>query len=244
MTLRLLAVIGLSFQLYPFSTCFAQSPDSVLYSSSTTGLQQLYFKEIGDNAQIYHGSEFIRNGIKVNGFPFFGSDSLLSGSVSYQGSLYENRNLQYNLLTDELITNNYTHTSFIALSTEKVDSFTISNQLFVRLVATKSNGLPKTKFYGQLVSGEPGLVVNRYKKFVAATGSIDAKYSAYDEYYIRLKNVYYPVNGKNELLEIFADRKDELKKYIRSNKIKFNKNLESSLMLTVIYYSRLKHLNE
>jgi hypothetical protein len=244
MTFRLPAVIGLCFHLCPFSISFAQSTDSVLYPPSATNLQQLYFKEIGDNAQIYHGSEFIRNGIKINGSPFFGSDSLLSGSVSYQGSLYENRNLQYNLLTDELITNNYTHTSFIALSTEKVDSFVISNQLFVRLVATKLNGLPKNKFYGLLVSGEPGLYVNRYKRFVAASGSIDAKYSAYNEYYICLKNAYYPVNGKNELLEIFADKKDEIKKYIRSNKIKFNKNLESSLVLTVIYYSRLKHLNE
>ena len=244
MNFRFLALIGMIFQLFTISLSLAQSSDSVLYISSAANLHRLYLDEIGDNAQIYHGSEFIRNGMRVNGFPFYKSDSLFNGTVSYQGTIYSDQSLQYDLVAGELITNNYPHSSFIVLSPDKVDSFTMGGHVFIKLKMEKANGLPRSGFYDQLISGEPGLYVNRYKKFVAATGSIDPKYTAYDEYYIRMKNVYYPVDGKNALLELFKDQKDDLKKHIRTNKIKFNKNLESSLVLTTIYYSRLKHVNE
>jgi hypothetical protein len=244
MNFRFPAFIGIISQLFIISLSRAQSPDSVLYISSSANLHRLYLDEIGDNAQIYHGSEFIRNGMKVTGFPFYKSDSLFKGTVSYQGTIYPDQSLQYDLVAGELITNNYPHSSFIVLSTDKVDSFTIDDHVFVKLKTEKSNGLPSSGFYDQLISDEPGLYVNRYKKFVPATGSIDPKYTAYDDYYVRMKNVYYPVDGKNALLELFRDHKDDLKKYIRTNKIKFNKNKESSLVLTTIYYSRLKRINE
>ena len=49
------------------------------------------------------------------------------------------------------------------------------------------------------------------------------------------------VDSKKELLELLNDQQDLLKKYIRTNKFKFKKDLESSLVHTTIYYSRIKH---
>ncbi len=224
-----------------FTSYSQQTPETALNYSSDTSLRQLYFNEIGNNAQIYHGVEFIRNGTKVAGFPFFASDELFTGSVSYQGTLYTNRRLQYNLLTDELISTNYSNSGFLTLSSEKVDSFQIADHSFIKLHPNKSNRLPKEGFYDELYSGEPGVYVNRYKKYVPASGSIDSKYTAYDEYYIRKENIFYRVDGRNDLLELFSDRKDELKKYMRVNKIKFNKDPESALKRITIYYSSLKH---
>ena len=56
-----------------------------------------------------------------------------------------------------------------------------------------------------------------------------------------MNDVYYSVDGKNALLDVLKDKKDDLKKYIRTNKLNFKKNLESSLVLVTIYYSQLKH---
>src|SRR5450432_3658622 len=124
MKLRLAVCVGLLFPVFCFTRTYGQqSSDSVLYEESISKIHQVYLKEIGDNAQIYHGTEFIRNGQKANGFPFYQSDNMIAGSVYYQGMTYPNQNIYYNIVSDELITNNYTKNAFIVLAPEKVDYF-------------------------------------------------------------------------------------------------------------------------
>jgi hypothetical protein len=218
-----------------------QTADSVLYRESLANIHQVYLRQIGDNAQIYHGREFIRNGQKANGYPFYESDNLLIGSVFYQGTIYPGQNVYYNLVSDELITNNFPHNAFIVLSPEKVDSFVIGHHVFVPLVSDKSNHLEKDGYYDQLYAGEPGLYAKREKRLVVGSGSEETKYIQHDDYFIKLKNVFYAVDGKSELLDVLKDEEDVLKKYIRANKLNFKKDLESSLVLTTAYYSQLKH---
>ena len=226
-------------------SCIAQSqtqqPDSLLNTESVSNLRQIYLNEIGDNAQIYHGSEYIRNGQKAIGFPYFESDNMLSGSIFYQGIEYPQRNLHYDLVSDQIISNNFQRNAQISLSPDKADSFRIGTQVFIRLYSSKSNGLPRDGYYEQLYSGEPGVFAKREKKLVSGTGSDETKYIQYNSYYIKFKNVYYEVEGKNTLLDVLKDKQDYIKKYIRTNKLNFKKNLESSVVLTTIYYSQLKH---
>ena len=83
---------GLIFFL-PLHICAQQSSDSIVYKESVARTQQIYLNEIDDNAEIFHGKEYIRNGQKANGFPFFESDKILTGTISYQGTNYINQNL-------------------------------------------------------------------------------------------------------------------------------------------------------
>jgi hypothetical protein len=241
MKLSRLALVGILFQFLYIPIAYAQyNPDSTIYNDSQI-INKIYLNEIGDNAQIYHGREFIRNGLKAIGFPFYESDNMVNGTISYQGEIYPDRNLYYNLVSDQLIIDNYSHNALITLSPEKVDSFIVGSHVFVPLNTNRSNGLEKDGYYEQLVSGEPALFARREKKLVTGTGSEESRYIQYNNYFIRINQVYYLVDGKNALLDILNDRKDELKKYIRNNKINFKKNLESSLTVTTNYYSRLKH---
>jgi len=237
------ACVGLTIHFICISseTYAQQTSDSLLYRESLANIRQIYIRQIGDNAQIYHGREFIRNGQKATGFPFYESDNLMASSVFYQGTIYPNQNVYYNIVSDELITNNYPHNAFIVLSPEKVDSFVIGNHVFVPLVSDKSNHLENDGYYDQLYAGEPGLYAKREKRLVVGSGSEETRYIQHDDYFIKLKNVFYAVDGKKELLDILKDQGEALKKYIRTNKLNFKKDLESSLVLTTTYYSLLKH---
>lgn len=236
-----LGLFGLPFLFFTSPSRAQQSPDSVLYRESVYKIHQVYLNEIGDNAQIFHGSEFIRNGQNAIGFPFYEADNMLSGTVTYQGNMLMNLNLYYNLVSDEVITNNYTHDALITLANEKVDSFTIDGHFFVRLSASKFNGLYKNGFYEKLYPGEPSFYVRREKRLVTGSGSEEIRYVQYNYYFTRIKNVFYQVEDKNTLLDVLKDQKDVLKKYIRANKLNFKKNTETALLLTTIYYSQLKH---
>jgi hypothetical protein len=234
--------VGMLIQISAISTILAQSPvDSLQYKESISSLNRIYLNEIGDNAQIYHGTEYIRNGQKALGYPYFESDTILKGTVSYLGNLYPNISLYYNLVTDEIIIPNYQHNAFITLPEGKVDSFTIGRHDFVSLTSKQINGLPADGFYEELSSGEPAMYARREKRLVTGTGSEENKYIQYNTYYLRKKDVFFMVDSKKGLLELLNDQQDLLKKFIRSNKLKFKKDLESSLVLTTMYYSRLKH---
>jgi hypothetical protein len=234
-------LFGLPFLFFSSSSRAQHSPDTVLYGELVYKIHQVYLSKIGDNAQIFHGSEFIRNGQKAIGFPFYEADNMLTGTVSYQGNILMNLSLYYNLVSDEVVTNNYTHDALITLANEKVDSFTIDGHSFIRLSATKSNGLAKTGFYEKLYPGEPSFYVRREKRLVTGSGSEETRYVQYNYYFIQIKNVFYQMQDKNSLLDVLKDQKDVLKKYIRANKLNFKKNTETSLLLTTIYYSQLKH---
>lgn len=237
-----LVFFGANFLYFGVPPIHAQSSnDSLQYKESISSLQRTYLGGIGDNAQIYHGTEYIRNGERALGFPYFESDSMLSGSVNYLGNAYANIHLFYNLVTDEIIIPNHLHDAQIILPFGKVDSFTVGTHFFISLSAKQFSGLPGDGFYEQLSSGEPCMYARREKKLVTGTGSEENKYIQYNTYYLRKNNVFYMVDNKKAFLELLNDHQDLLKKFIRSNKLKFKKDLESSLVLTTMYYSRLKH---
>jgi len=234
--------VGFIFQFSCLCPVRAQeSSDSLLHQEAISGIHRIYLSEIGDNAQIYHGTEYIRNGQKALGFPYYESDSMLTGSVNYLGTEYLDMNLFYNLVTDEIIIPNFLHNAFIVLPPGKLYSFTLGTHRFIQINGQQIAGLPLDGFYEQLVQGEPGLYARREKRLVSGTGSDESKYIQYNTYYLRKSGLYYVVDDKKKLLDLLKDQNDLLKKYIRANKLKFKKDLESSLVLTTIYYSRLKH---
>jgi hypothetical protein len=233
---------GIISQLSQISFSQAQSSaDSLLYQESISAIHRIYLMDMGDNAQIYHGSEYIRNGQKAIGFPYFESDSMLKGSVNYRGNLYTGMNLFYNLVSDEIIISNYLHNAQIVLPAEKVDSFTIGSHVFLDLIHKQNQGLPTDGFYEQLLAGEPGIYARREKRLDLGTGSEESKYIQFNTYYLHKNGFYYLVDSKKGLLDLLKDQEDQLKKYIRASKLKFKKDLESSLVLTTRYYTGIKH---
>ena len=144
---RAVAFCGFFYCFFSAFQSFGQQAtvsDSAFYASSIHQLYHIYFNQIGQSAELYNGAEYIRNGQKANGFPFFESNDLLPGSVSCQGVIYQDVQLQYDLVLDELVTNNYAHNALIRIPREKLDSFSISGHHFLQAGCRKN----KRSFYG------------------------------------------------------------------------------------------------
>ena len=108
MNLNCLAIAGIVTYFTSISHISAQQlPDSTKRKEMVAYLSKIYFSDIGDNAEIYHGSEYIRNGQKAFGYPFFNSDTMLKATIYYQGTEYTVRPVHYDLVSDVLVINNY-----------------------------------------------------------------------------------------------------------------------------------------
>jgi hypothetical protein len=198
---------------------------------------------MGQNSRLYTGAQYLRNNQRAKGTAFFGSDTFLPGSVYYNGALYRNIPLLYDLVSDEVIINDYANSNTLQLVKEKVRYFSVGGHYFVFIIPERSfTSFMKTGFYELLYNGSVGLFAKHEKKLVFPYGSEDQpQYVRSDFYYLKLNNVFYEVATKRSLLDLLQDKKDQLKKYIRDNRLSFNRRFEEALLKTTQYYAQLKN---
>ena len=224
----------------------AQQPltDSVFYVQSVNNTLDGYKKQVREDLHIYNGSEYLRTGHGARGTPFFIADSLLPGAVFYDNRLYENIPLHYDMVTGNVVIANYAQDNELSLVPGKLSYFYISGHLFVRLVADSS--LPSfisTGFYEKLYDGKFSVFAQRQKVLKQSTNAADseARYLEYSYYFVLLNNTFYRADDKRDFLAVMAGKKDEIRKYIKDNKINFNKKREASMVQVAEYYSQLKN---
>src|SRR4249920_157235 len=103
LTIALLILSGI-----PLSKSFAQkdAEDTGFYQISINQAVGLYYKTIGENAHLYNGSEYMQyivyNPITDRN-PFFLSIFMQNGSVFYDGTLYNDAPLTYDVYKDVLV---------------------------------------------------------------------------------------------------------------------------------------------
>ena len=226
--------IGCLLMLFSLS-----SPPILAQRVPDSALQQYLHHELGADSRLYNGYEYIRNGTPAKGFPFFDSDSLQTATLSYDGILYRNFPLEYDLVLDRVVIRDYSGKTLISLISEKVDDFSVGTHHFQYI----SGNAPSPGFYEVLLSSDHvSLLARRQKRLLFPSNREDQpRYDQLNFYYLRLGDRFYPVDGENALLDVLKDKKDALKKYIRENKVRFKHQLQTALTLTTAYYMQLSH---
>jgi hypothetical protein len=181
--------------------------DTVFSRQALALLEQSYKKQAAENLRLYNGGEYLPHAHGVKGFPFLGSPDPLKGSVFYDGNLYEDVGMQYDLEEDNLVIRDYSGNYSICLVKQKIAYFIIDGHRFVYLQA--GNGLPSAGFYESLYSGKTGGYARRQKKILSLdpTGS-DASYHSYNEYFIEKGGVYIPVKNERAVRRYYTQLKD------------------------------------
>ncbi|HVS95138.1 MAG TPA: hypothetical protein VHE54_01595 [Puia sp.] len=231
-----------------FSICVSpvraqQGSDPVVTDSSPALVLQYAHDNLSPDSRLYNGYEYIRNGTPAKGFPFYDSDGLQKARLSYDGILYRDIPLEYDLVLDEVVIPDFTGKALIGLISEKVGHFSIGAHYFRYVAAGAGAGAPPAGFYEVLLSSGPTtLFARREKKLVFPSNRDDpARYDQRNDYYLVHDGRYYPVDSKDALLHALKDKSDAVKKYIRTARIRFKKRLETALVRTTAYYTQLSH---
>jgi hypothetical protein len=99
----------------------------------------------------------------------------------------------------------------------------------------------RTGFYDVVYGGKSRTLVRRTKS--RQEKIVDKRVIAYypekNFFYVFKDGRYHSVHTKKSALELFEDRKRELRKVLRENKIKFRKNREMAIVKMVETYDNL-----
>lgn len=194
-----------------------------------------YQQALGYNMLLYNGPNYIWTYPKSVGHPFFISDSLQKGSVIYDGVTYVDIPMLYEQVQQELIIEG-AEKSRIIVDKEKVEGFMLKGHQFKWVAATTS---APAGFYECLYNKGLEVFAKHQKEPTRQFNPEDPyifKESSF--YYVRKDSVYHSITDQNDLLNLLADKKKNIKEYWKENKYSFKKNPEAFIINTVAFYTR------
>lgn len=171
--------------------------------------------------------------------PFFISEDFRPESIDFEGVVYRNIPLAYDICRSEVVVLNPARKAMI-LPEKKVKKFNYAGHEFKALEGVVNL---KEDFYDILFWSDSTILCAKRRK------NQSELWRTVSDYYIILNNTAYPVSlvstksvgVKPTVLRILADEEDQIRAYIRENKIKFSKaKKEESLIKVVQYYASLK----
>ncbi|TSD64915.1 hypothetical protein FFF34_013535 [Inquilinus sp. KBS0705] len=229
--------------LFTAITCFAQGPDADTLSRQAMidDIVDSFNKNIGDQSHLYNGPEYTFYDPAIKGNAYYKDDAnFLTGRVEYDGFVYKDVSLLYDLNKDVLVLQLPSKVIKLALIKDRVQNFDMDNHHFVNINAdtiSKPGSIP-SGFYDRLYNGKIDMLVRREKN-IQSTSNAENYFNASTNIYIKKGGIYTKVSGKGDVLDVLKDKKDALKKYIRSNNIKFGDDEELATVRVVSYYDQL-----
>ena len=223
------------------------SGDSAVLQYSITQITSKFYKAIGEQSRLYNGHEYLPYDpqIKTNALFPYDEKSWEPGEVTYDGIVYKNVPMMYDVYKDIVVVLLYNKFSMFNLLSNRVHNFSFSNHYFIRIDADQINneeaGLT-TGFYDLLYEGKTWLLAKRKKTIQNSSNAIagtETNFIASNEYYLKKGNVYYKIGSKSSVLKIFKDKKRELQQYLKQNSINYSENTEDAMIKMASYYDQL-----
>jgi hypothetical protein len=235
-------VICCGILLSGVSTAFAQSvSDTTFVSVAAQNTVKIYEDFISIHSGLINGSEYSQPRFNDTQFPFYLQVDWLPGEVTYNDERYRDVSLLYDLAGDNVIVENPVNGQEIQLVKARVSSFTINGDRFVHIRKHQLAGLPQEGFYQMLYSGKSGVLVRHFKIFEEKIENreITFYYRERKRIYARIGDAFVRVNRRGDLLKLVGDKKDEVRSYIRKNKIKVSSKNPGSFSDVVEYFDTL-----
>jgi len=204
------------------------SPGVYLIQDTVSGKQVLYNGRIWRN--IYYN--------KVRGDQFLFSDKFLPGSVTINGRTFENVSLRYDIHNDEImiITCN---NNILQLNKEMVDRFSMKfDNTIHNFINIEDDSLTFLNGYSDLLhDGKTALYV-RYTKEIQRLkeGRILENFIQVQKTYIVKDGTVTIIKKKKELMKLLSDNMQQVRSYIKSNKIRISKTSPQSLVPVLKFY--------
>ena len=202
-----------------------------------------YYKSLGEQSGIYHGPAYTGYPYQLsNGHQFFESPNLTQGTIFYNGMLYQDIPMWYDLVKDQVVVQTIDSLSMISLHNERIDYFSLLGHYFIKISQDSSSSL-STGFYDQIYKGKTEVLVRRYKgtlEDVSTEGIFTKILKQKNEIYLKKEGKYFSVLSSGSVLKALGNKQKEILSHLKKNAIKFKKDPEKAIVMMVSYYDQLK----
>lgn len=233
---RLIIVIFFTLIVSPVFSYNAGS-DFIFYFESPEGNDTIKENQILYNGRVWRNLYYR---IKDNQFLF--SSEFLPGNLTIDSKTFENLQLRYDIYNDEIMTIS-NNGMILQLNKEKIDSFSLvfANRKYRFINAESDSAKGYGGYLNILYSGKSDLAV-KYEKdieLLAVDKKFDLFYQSHRIFFVTDNKVFL-VNGKGDIFKAVPESKDQLKEYIKKNRLVISKKNPESFIPLIRYYDSIK----
>ncbi len=234
----------LIFQFFFLNRAIAQdlpgnNDEQILVRNAAT----VYFNSLAEQSGIYRGVQYTGFPYKLsNGHQYFETQFPVQGSVYYDGILYKDIPMWYDLVKNQVIVQYVDGFSEIKLHNELIDYFSIYDHHFVHLGRDKiANSILSEGFYDLVYVGKTQVLVKRSKGTLKEvnTGIALTILKQKNEVYLVNEGVYLPVKKQSSVLKALGSKQKEIQEFLKKSNVKFRKNPEDAIVRMVRYHDLL-----
>lgn len=213
-----------------------ESPSSQLLSKASADHLQF----LRDNAAIYNGAEYVGYGQQINGHPFFGDDNLKRGDLLYLGVWYKNIPLYYDMVSDVILIQSFDGNHYLRLGSSKVSAFTYGSDQFVKIPGEAVGKLQRS-FIQLLHAGKVAVYAQKKKVLVTSSSSekSTSSFQQFNDYFILYGGKWTEINKSSDLVSLFRDYKEPLKRWLSAQPYRYKKNPEWTLVQAAAFIETL-----
>jgi sialate O-acetylesterase len=225
-------------------------PEPVVSDPAWNGQTKSIIDLLQEN-ELYAATKDIVNGKKwkfrkqYKGNPFLVEDYWPDVSLMYNGKHYTGFQINYDMYAEDFILL-YTHMDskkYIVLSNEKLESFSYKDTVTREEHLFKYFQIPGTKrkeIYETVYEGRTAFIQGpRCDIGDDRTGTFPGVYNRSFDCYIQVDGDYSRIHSKKSLLNALHRNADEIKKYVRKNRLKINQTHPENIAQVMRYYDEL-----
>lgn len=217
--------------VYASRSDFQKEPTSGYQSQDTLSESQALY-----NGRIWRNLFYL-----VNGNQFLFTNEFLNGSVTIRGKSFKNIKLKYDVFKDELLTP-LEHGQVLQLNKELVDSFSLNYQnkpyQFIRI--NQDTISRSGEYFCVLYTGKTSLYLKYIKKIdkLSISGESDTFYQFEKLYFVK-NNQFIAISGKSDLLKAMDEKRDQIKSFIKKNKLSVTEKEPENIIPVIRYFDTL-----
>ncbi len=219
--------------LFEVSALFGEKPAYTYFSSEQDSIERQI---------LYNGRVWRNLYLKIDGDPYLFSTDFLPGTVTIDGKTFDNIKIRYDIyndqiliLTDKII--------ILQLNKEMVDGFIIkSAEVNYRFKKIDKNDQSPVSGYVNVVYDKATSLFVKYKKEID-TSSSDNLFGVFylmRKIYVMKDGYIQQISSRKQFLKLLQDKKQQVKNYIKGNKIKVSKLNPWSFATILEFYDSVK----
>lgn len=242
-TLKYIAVSFIGIMYGKTLKAQAVLPDTSFQQQKINNTIQLFTDAIGERSRLYNGPEYNQYDLTIKGNAYNDDINVWKfGSVNYDGVIYNNVPLMYDIYKDCVVVLHYNKASRYTLLNDKLYYFDLADRHFVSInVDSVNNPGIRNGIYNQLYKGKLEVLVKRSKTIqISTTGSLENYFMAgKKEIYLKKGAVYHNITGVSSILKILQDKKKQVRLFISDNRINYKSDSGLALVKIASYYDQL-----
>jgi hypothetical protein len=197
---------------------------------------------IRQSMTLYNGRIWQNLWYMIDGDQFLFSKDFIPGALTMRGKSFRNVRLKFDIYRDEVLIP-IPNGGILQVNKEMVDSFSFNfqNKTYRFLNSSYSESGVMTGYVNVLYSGKTSLYLKYFKKTEPSKGTVES-----DRFYqgqrilIQKDGIVNQVKSKKDLLLIMNDRGEQVKSYIKKNRLTVAIRDPESFIPVLRYYDSIK----